>query len=38
MPLKLRPTRHFRAAPGNPDDYDVVDSERVIGRFSPEED
>jgi hypothetical protein len=35
MPLKLRRPRDFRAALGNPDDYDVVDSERVIGRISP---
>jgi hypothetical protein len=33
MPLKLRRPRDFRAAPGYPDDFDVIEAERRIGRI-----
>jgi hypothetical protein len=33
MPLMLRRPRDFRNTPGNPDDYDVLSGERVIGRI-----
>jgi hypothetical protein len=32
MSLKLRRPRDHRAAPGNPDDWDVLDGEGAIGR------
>jgi hypothetical protein len=32
-PLKLRHPRDFRAAPGYPGDYDVLDDTRAIGRI-----
>jgi hypothetical protein len=33
MPLILRRARDGRASAGTPDDYDVLDGERVIGRI-----
>jgi hypothetical protein len=33
MPLKLHRPRDFRAAPGYPDDFDVIDGERRVGRI-----
>jgi hypothetical protein len=33
MSLKLRRPRDHRAAPGNPDDWDVLDGEGAIGRI-----
>jgi hypothetical protein len=33
MPLKLRRARDGRATRGTPDDYDVLDGERAIGRI-----
>jgi hypothetical protein len=33
VPLKLRRPRDFRATPGNPDDLDVFDGERRVGRI-----
>jgi hypothetical protein len=33
MPLVLRRARDGRASAGTPDDYDVVDGERAIGRI-----
>jgi hypothetical protein len=33
MPLKLRRPHDFRATPGNPDDWDVFDGERRVGRI-----
>jgi hypothetical protein len=33
MSLKLRRPRDHRVATGNPDDWDVLDGERAIGRI-----
>jgi hypothetical protein len=33
MPLELRRPRDFRAATSNPDDDDVLDGERRVGRI-----
>jgi hypothetical protein len=33
MPLVLRRARDGRASAGTPDDYDVIDGERAIGRI-----
>jgi hypothetical protein len=36
-PLKLRRPRDFRAAPGYPDDFDVLSGERRIGPHLPQQ-